>query len=99
MSADEPETLGEVLHRARQAAGEARPRPWPVEDWCDRDPALRALDEAMAAAVVWAFLRDHLGAVLDALSAAVADAGYECQARPFRAALEALGGGEEAVCG
>lgn len=47
----ETPSLGEVLHRARQAGGEQRPRPWPPEDWADRDPRLQALDEAMAAAV------------------------------------------------
>ena len=44
-------SLGEVLHEARVAGGEARPRPWPPEDWADRDPRLRDLDEKMAAAV------------------------------------------------
>ena len=44
-------TLGQVLHEARIAGGEARPRPWPPEDWAERDPRLQALDEAMAAAV------------------------------------------------
>jgi len=44
-------TLGEVLHEARVAGGVQRPRPWPPEDWADRDPRLQALDEAMAAAV------------------------------------------------
>ena len=48
---DASESLGEVLHRARQAGGAGRPRPWPVEDWADRHPDLRALDEAMAEAV------------------------------------------------
>ena len=44
-------TLGQVLHEARQSAGEQRPRPWPIEDWKDRGPQLQAVDEAMAAAV------------------------------------------------
>jgi hypothetical protein len=44
-------TLGEILHTARIAGGEQRPRPWPPESWADRDLQLRALDEAMAAAV------------------------------------------------
>ena len=44
-------TPGQVLHEARIAGGEARPRPWPPEDWADRDPRLKELDEAMAAAV------------------------------------------------
>lgn len=59
-------TLGEVLHRARVAGGEQRPRPWPPEKWADRDPQLRALDEAMAGAVAAAVrerfrhaLREH----------------------------------------
>jgi hypothetical protein len=39
-------------------------------------------------------LRSHLPAILDALSRAVADSEYDAQAKPFRAALEALGGGE-----
>ena len=49
--ADDHPSLGEVLHRARCAGGEQRPRPWPPEDWADRDPRLKAVDEAMAAAV------------------------------------------------
>ena len=48
---DERPSLGEVLHRARQASTDGRDRPWPVEDWADRDPRLQAIDEAMAAAV------------------------------------------------
>ena len=44
-------SLGEILHRARQALGEQRPRPWPIEDWKDRGPQLQAGDEAMAGAV------------------------------------------------
>ena len=48
---DAPVSLGEVLHRARCAGGEQRPRPWPPEDWADRDPRLKELDGAMAAAV------------------------------------------------
>jgi hypothetical protein len=60
----EPRSLGEVLHRARQAGGEQRPRPWPVEDWAARDPRLRALDEAMAAAVA-EVVRERIGAALD----------------------------------
>ena len=44
-------TLGQVLHEARQSAGEQRPRPWPIEDWKDRGPQLQAVDEQMAAAV------------------------------------------------
>jgi len=44
-------SLGEVLHAARVAGGEQRPRPWPPEPWADRDARLKALDEKMAAAV------------------------------------------------
>lgn len=40
-------------------------------------------------------LRAHLPAVLDALAAMVRDFEYESMRKPFRAALEALGGGEE----
>jgi hypothetical protein len=47
----EPQSLGEVLHRAREAGNAARIRPLIPEDWADRDPRLKALDEAMAAAV------------------------------------------------
>lgn len=59
----EPQSLGEVLHRARQAGGEQRPRPWPVEPWADRDPRLKELDEAMAAAVA-AVVRERFRAAL-----------------------------------
>ena len=55
-------TLGQVLHEARVAGGEARPRPWPPEDWAHRDERLKVLDEAMAAAVA---------------TQAVADAGFD----------------------
>ena len=48
---DDHPSLGEVLHRARQASQDGRDRPWPVEDWADRDDRLKALDEAMASAV------------------------------------------------
>lgn len=44
-------TLGQVLHAARQALTDGRDRPWPVEDWADRDPVLQVRDEKMAAAV------------------------------------------------
>ncbi len=44
-------TLGQHLHEARRAVTDGRDRPWPVEDWADRDPVLQARDEAMAAAV------------------------------------------------
>jgi hypothetical protein len=49
-------TLGEVLHEAREAGGQQRPRPWPPLPWAERDPALKALDEQMAAAVEAAVL-------------------------------------------
>jgi hypothetical protein len=38
----------------------------------------------------------HLPAILDALRIAVASGGYEYERKRYRAALEALGGGEEA---
>jgi hypothetical protein len=60
-------TLGEVLHEAREAGGQKRPRPWPPESWADRDPRLRALDEAMASAVA-AAVREHDASILDAMS-------------------------------
>lgn len=44
-------TLGQILHEAREAGGQQRPRPWPPLPWAERDPALKELDEAMAAAV------------------------------------------------
>ena len=56
-------TLGQVLHEARQAGGAGRPRPWPPEDWADRDPRLRAIDEAMAAAVE-AVVRERISAAI-----------------------------------
>ena len=65
MSADE--TLGEILHRARVAGGEQRPRPWPPEKWADRDPQLQRLDEDMAGAVA-AAERSRLAAVLETLA-------------------------------
>ena len=58
-------SLGEVLHRVRQAARAGRPRPWPPEEWADRLPELQALDEAMAAAVATAE-RDRIIALLQA---------------------------------
>ena len=45
------DTLGRVLHEARRASTDGRDRPWPVEEWADRDPKLQAIDEKMAAAV------------------------------------------------
>jgi hypothetical protein len=65
--ADDRPSLGEVLHRARQAGGEQRPRPWPPEDWADRDERLRALDEAMAAAVE-AVVRERIATDLHRLA-------------------------------
>ena len=73
--ASEPEpSLGEVLHRARQAGGAGRPRPWPVEDWADRHRDLRALDEAMAETVA-AVVRERDGAKLERLR----KLGVECR--------------------
>src|SRR5208282_3767733 len=60
-------TLGQVLHAARQAAGEQRPRPWPIEDWKDRGPQLQAVDEAMAGAVASA-VRERIAAELRRLA-------------------------------
>ena len=49
-------TLGEVLHRARVAGGEQRPRPWPPESWADLtlscEPWTRRLAAAVEAAVL-----------------------------------------------
>ena len=56
-------TLGEILHEAREAGGQQRPRPWPPLPWAERDPALKALDEQMAAAVEAAVL-ERFNAVL-----------------------------------
>ena len=79
--ASEPESsLGEILHRARQAGGAGRPRPWPVEDWADRHPDLRALDEAMAEAVAAAVReRDgaRLAAIREVLTTSLTDTGDE----------------------
>ena len=44
-------TLGQHLHEARRAVTDGRDRPWPVEEWTERDPVLQTRDEAMAAAV------------------------------------------------
>lgn len=56
-------TLGQVLHEARVAGGEQRPRPWPPLPWANRDRELKMLDEAMAAAVA-AAVRERDGARL-----------------------------------
>ena len=56
-------TLGQILHEAREAGGQQRPRPWPPLPWTERDPALKELDEAMAAAVEAAVL-ERFNAVL-----------------------------------
>jgi hypothetical protein len=48
-----------------------------------------------ADAMELARFRAHLPAILDALHGAVADSGYAAQAKPFKAALEALSGKEE----
>lgn len=60
---DETPSLGEVLHRAREAGNAVRIRPLIPEDWADRDPRLQALDEAMAAAVA-AVVRERFRAAL-----------------------------------
>ena len=67
-------TLGQVLHEARKALGEQRPRGWPVEDWADRDSRLQAGDEAMAAAVE-TVVRERIAAVLR-------DLAYSAAAQP-----------------
>ena len=69
----EPKTPGEILHEARVAAGERRPRPWPPLPWAERDPELKALDEVMAAAVAAAD-RERLAAILDAMAARAGEA-------------------------
>lgn len=56
-------TPGQILHEARQAGGEQRPRPMPVEDWAERDDRLKQLDEAMAEAVA-AEVRGRFGHAL-----------------------------------
>lgn len=55
-------TLGEILHEAREAGNDGRDRPMFLAPWAERDPRLKALDEAMAAAVeaaVMERLRTH----------------------------------------
>lgn len=47
-------------------------------------------------AIELARFRAHLPVILDALSASAASAEYESLARPYKAALEALGAGKEA---
>ena len=95
-------SLGEVLHAARVAGGEQRPRPWPPESWADRDPELKRLDEAMAAAVAdraTADLRSRLGDADNAIGqvirlaeSALADERRTPHARQLaRALLEVLG--------
>ena len=44
-------SLGEIMHEAREAGNAVRIRPLAPQDWADRDPRLRDLDEQMAAAV------------------------------------------------
>ena len=61
-------SLGEVLHRARQASTDGRDRPWPVEEWEDRHPRLQAVDELMAAAVA-AAVRERIAADFRRLAA------------------------------
>jgi hypothetical protein len=58
-------TLGQVLHEAWMAAGMRRHRPWPPEEWPDRIPELKAVDEAMAAAVAAAALAEVRQVVAD----------------------------------
>ena len=60
-------TLGEILHRAREAGNAVRIRPLAPEDWADRDERLRDLDEAMAAAVE-AEVRERIAADLHRLA-------------------------------
>lgn len=63
---------------------------------CLHDGALeRTLERARAAEARLAAIEAHLPAAVDALSASAANAEYECQAKPYLEALEALGGGEE----
>jgi hypothetical protein len=47
----DPDALGEILHRARQAAGARRDRPMRPADWAERDERLKAVDVEMAQAV------------------------------------------------
>jgi hypothetical protein len=51
--------------------------------------------QSHADAMELARFRSHLPAILDALHGAIADAGYAAQAKPFKAALEALSSKEE----
>ena len=60
-------TLGQHLHEARRASTVGRIPPWPVADWADRDERLKAVDEAMAAAVE-AEVRGRIGADLKRLA-------------------------------
>jgi hypothetical protein len=55
-----PPSLGEILHRARQAGGERRRVAQIPPDWPERDPRLRELDEEMAAAVAERAVADAL---------------------------------------
>ena len=61
---NEPRSLGEVLHRAREAGNAARIRPLTPEDWADRDPRLKELDEDMAAAVA-EVVRERIAVALE----------------------------------
>ena len=47
----DPDALGEILHRARQAGGARRDRPMVPVDWAERDERLKAVDVEMAQAV------------------------------------------------
>ena len=92
--ADDDRTLGQILHEARQAGGEQRPRPMPVEDWAERDPRLQALDEQMAESVA-AEVRKQIAAALqaqadreqEALDAFPGDPGFIGAARAARVAV------------
>jgi hypothetical protein len=59
-------SLGQVLHEAREAGGQKRPRPWPPLPWAERERELKALDEAMAAAVAGAATADLRSRLADA---------------------------------
>ena len=61
---DDRPSLGEILHRAREAGNAARIRPLIPEPWADRDPRLKELDEAMAAAVA-EVVRERIAVALE----------------------------------
>ena len=96
---------------ADRAATEGRQRfnlgAWEDRDDWQRELDMRIGSAVAAAAVADAGLENtrrdaqlfalgaHRAAIFDALKIAVASAGYESVKKPFRAALEALGGKEE----